>query len=518
MLFSAIHAFRERATWFLRRRLASPEQLRHIVFRHSGEFDPPLYDPVEDGVITVRSPEELARFSGLEQLCDLETARAALLDGDVVRLIAHGDRAVAIAFEGHREAWFVTLSPSDRVIYSVATARDAMKRGLSGKIVQRIARDAAANGGAAWLDCALWNTRAHGAFTRAGFVRHDALTYPPLANIPTASFREIGGCATAVEPVAAPELSIITVNFRSADRVLDCLASLHQADQKITFEVIVVDNDSGDDGAGRIKAAYPQVRVLQMTRNVGFGAGNNAGLSVARGKYLLLLNPDTEMPEGVLRTVCDRLAADPQIGVIGVSQDVGGGRIATSALRGVTPIHYLVKAFLPASVIARTFPRYNSRYQERDPQDEFECEAVVGFFMAMRREVVEAVGGLDPRIFMYAEELEFCHRLRRAGYKVLYMGGLSVVHHHGATTRSIPIWRDVQMQQGQLVYIGLTQGKNAARLAGATMSVSHLVRLPIELAMLGSLWKARLESRLKRLRRSLKAMISPPARTRQAID
>jgi hypothetical protein len=119
---------------------------------------------------------------------------------------------------------------------------------------------------------------------------------------------------------------------------------------------------------------------------------------------------------------------------------------------------------------------------------------VIGGFLAMRSDLIETDGPLDQRNFIDAEEREFCHRVRRAGYRVVQMGGLSVIHHQGVTTRSIPISRDVQLQQGQLVCVRLTPGETAAR------------------------WKRRLESRFKRLRRSLKAIITPPGRTVQSID
>lgn len=332
------------------------------------------------------------------------------------------------------------------------------------------------------------------------------------------SFRELGAPDGSAEPEISPGISIVIVNYRSADDVLACLASLYGQDHGRPIEVIVVDNASGDGGAERIKAASPRTRVLAMARNVGFGAGNNAGLSAARGAFVLFLNPDTEMPEGVLEAVCERLASEPRIGMIGVPQDVGGGQLLSGALRFHSPAHFLVWAFLPRRLAARLWAPFGCRYEERDTRDEFECDAVVGCFMATRREVLERVGGFDERIFMYAEELELCHRVHAAGYAVLHMGQLRVVHNHGATTRSIPIWRDVQMQQGQLVYVALTQGTGAARRAAAWMSLSHLLRLPIELLRVGSLWRPRLESRLKRLSRSLKAILAPPTHTRQSID
>lgn len=501
----------------MRRRLATAEQRQHIVFRHSGHFDPPLGCSVDDGIVTVTKPEELAQFSGLESICDLETARGALLDGDAIRIRAQGGHALALAFEGHRDPWFVPLQSADRVIYSVVTAREAMKQGLGGMIVRRIARDTAAKGGTAWLDCAVWNTRAHGAFMRAGFVRHDDRTYAPLVNLAPPKFVEIGADHMTPQRAGLPEVSVVIVNYRSASQVLECLESLYSADQAIAFEVIVVDNASGDGGAERIKHAWPQARVVVMSRNVGFAAGNNAGLSLARGTFVLLLNPDTEVPQGVLRAVCDRLAADPRIGVIGVPQIDGDGLIAGSALRFVTPLHVFLRAFVRLDLLARVIKRFGMRYEEHAPRDDYECDAVVGCFMAMRRDLVTEVGGLEERIFMYSEELEFCHRVRRAGFKVVHMGAQSIIHRHGATTRGIPIWRDVQMQQGQLVYIGLTQGRTAARLAAAAMTLANLMRLPLEFLSLGPLRSQRLESRVKRLRRSLRAIISPPQQTRQSI-
>jgi GT2 family glycosyltransferase len=336
-----------------------------------------------------------------------------------------------------------------------------------------------------------------------------------LNSVSALAFTEL---APPQDDTPRPGISIVIVNYRSADEVIACLASLYRQDHGRPIEVIVVDNASGDGGPERIKAAFPAARVLLMRHNVGFGAGNNAGLTVARGEFLLLLNPDTEMPDAVLRTVVERLETEPAIGMIGVPQDIGGGAMLSGALRFKEPVSFLLRAVLPAAIVGRIVPRHGNRYEDRGVREEFDCDAVVGCFMATRRDVLAASGAFDDRIFMYAEELELCHRVRRAGYRVLHMGALSVIHNHGATTRGIPVWRDVQVQQGQLVYIRLTQGVAAARRAAAAMSVSHLLRLPIELLRVGPLWRARLESRLKRLQRSLRAIVDPPERTQQSID
>lgn len=314
-----------------------------------------------------------------------------------------------------------------------------------------------------------------------------------------------------------PDVSIIIVNFRTPDDVIECLASLEAHADGFSLEIIVVDNDSGDGSSARIRAACPRARVIDAGCNGGFAMGNNIGLREARGRFLLLLNPDTEVPAGLLGGVFGRLANEPAVGLVGVPQMLPGGQVVGSAMRELLPVHFLLLSFLTDSFIARFMPSKCYRYGSALSRAEFACDAVVGCFMAMRRDVYQRVGGLDERIFMYAEELEYAHRVRQAGYSVLHMGGLHVVHKQGVSTRNISVWRDVQMQQGQLVYVRLTQGHGAARLTGVIMTLSHLLRLPIELAMPGPKWRTRLDSRLRRLRRSVRAIFSPPERTVQAI-
>jgi GT2 family glycosyltransferase len=137
--------------------------------------------------------------------------------------------------------------------------------------------------------------------------------------------------------------------------------------------------------------------------------------------------------------------------------------------------------------------------------------------MAMRRTIVEEVGGLDDRIFMYGEEREFCWRVRQAGHKVQYMGDLHIAHERGATTRSIGVWREAQMQAGQLLSIRYTQGVQAARRAALAMLITHLVRLPLEFVWFGPKYTQRLQSRTIRIRNAVASIVRMPERSTQCI-
>lgn len=283
------------------------------------------------------------------------------------------------------------------------------------------------------------------------------------------------------------------------------------------MEIIVVDNASGDDSVERIGAAHPNIRLIKADDNCGFAAGNDLGLEHARGRAILLLNPDTRVRPGVLDRVFDTLSQQPDVGVVGVGQIGDDGRVHSSAMRFLRPRHFLLLAFFGQAVTYRFRWLVGLRYPEQHPGTDFACDAVVGCFMAMRRSLLEAIGGLDRRIFMYGEELEFCWRARAAGYRNLHLGSVQIVHIGGASTRAHAVWRDVQMQAGQLVYMSLTQGRSAARRTAVYMILGSLLRLPIE----AGLWlfgnRAALRSRLARILHATRSVSDPPRRSTRDI-
>jgi GT2 family glycosyltransferase len=246
--------------------------------------------------------------------------------------------------------------------------------------------------------------------------------------------------ATAPPPVM--DLSIVILNYNTREHLRACLDSLvaegstSLSGGPVATEVLVVDNASCDGSADMVAAAYPWVGLIRSPRNGGFAYGNNQALAQARGSAVLLLNPDTGMPRGGIRALLERLAAHPEAGVIGPKLLRPNGTMHLACRRSFpTPSI----AFYRFSGLSRLFPRsprfgrYNLTFI--DPDQAIEVESVCGACMLVRRDVLQRVGLLDERFFMYGEDLDWCLRTRLAGWTVRYEPDIVVQHQHGAASR-----------------------------------------------------------------------------------
>jgi len=227
------------------------------------------------------------------------------------------------------------------------------------------------------------------------------------------------------------DLSIVILNYRTPDLLLDCLAALGQYPlTRGTAETWVVDNASGDDTAERVRRDYPGVHLLVNASNFGFAAGNNRGVAKCRGRYFLLLNPDTCVQAGALNELERFMDATPRAGAAG-GQLIGlDGEIQTSCrqfpnllaviLRG-TPLHRL----WPSCPSLRRYLMCDWDHQSARPVD-----WVLGACMIFRRQAWEAVGPFDEAFFMYYEDIDWCHRAGTAGWAVYYVPSARIMHHH----------------------------------------------------------------------------------------
>jgi GT2 family glycosyltransferase len=238
------------------------------------------------------------------------------------------------------------------------------------------------------------------------------------------------------------DLSIVILNYNTRDHLRACLHALQAegstslAGGGIDCEVVVVDNASSDASADMVAADFPWVQLIRSPRNGGFAFGNNQALKNCRGRAVLILNPDTLMPHGGIAGLMDRLAAHPEAGVIGPKLLRPDGSMHLACRRSFpTP----TVAFYRISGLSRLFPksprfgRYNLTYV--DPDLPIEVDSVCGACMLVRRTVIDRVGLLDERFFMYGEDLDWCLRTRLMGWTVRYEPGIVVHHQHGASSR-----------------------------------------------------------------------------------
>lgn len=232
------------------------------------------------------------------------------------------------------------------------------------------------------------------------------------------------------------KLSVIIVNWNVRDLLRDCLASLYAslALPPEDFEVFVVDNASQDGSVAMVAREFPQVLLVANADNRGFGSANNQVLERCQGDYVLLLNPDTVVPEGAIDRLLAHADARPETAVLGCRllnldgslQRWTGGAFPT--LLNVA-CHYLwVDRLLPRSW------RCPSLYLQEDHAEDVEVDWVSGAVMLLRRECLgERI--FDERFFMYGEDMECCHRLKGQGWRILYTPVCSVVHIQGASMK-----------------------------------------------------------------------------------
>lgn len=238
----------------------------------------------------------------------------------------------------------------------------------------------------------------------------------------------------------APLVDVVIVPYRCRELVLRCLRSLRE--HPVTrgeMVVHVVDNASGDGTVEAVRERFPEVRLRALEHNAGFSYANNLVLRSSEAEYVLLLNPDTEVLPGALDHMLDVMAAHPGAGVSGCRLVRPDGTFDHATKRSAPD---LLSALGHFTGLGRRegatgrLSRYRAPYV--DEHGAGEVEAVNGAFMLVRRAALEQVGLLDEGYWLYMEDLDWCYRMRRAGWTIRYDGSVSVIHVKGGTSGS---WR-----------------------------------------------------------------------------
>lgn len=251
---------------------------------------------------------------------------------------------------------------------------------------------------------------------------------------PQAPATKTGITAPGASPGTTPvDVSVIVVNYNTARLLSKMRDALMCSQGSLSLQTIVIDNASRDDSLPVIHREFPDAHVIENATNVGFGRANNQAISVATGRYLLLLNTDAFVAPDSLSKTVSYMDAHPQCGVLGVRLVGSGGELHPSCRFFPNPWN----VFVSRSGLLRVFPWV----QLVDPPGHHddvtrECDWVVGCYMLIRREVVAECGLFDPRYFLYLEEVDFCRRVKRAGWKVVYFAETTVVHLGGESAKS----------------------------------------------------------------------------------
>ena len=242
------------------------------------------------------------------------------------------------------------------------------------------------------------------------------------------------------------DLAIVIVNYNTRELLRACLRSVYASEGDFTYHVTVVDNKSEDGSVAMVQQAFPQARVIPAPRNGGFAYANNIGLRAygfgqgksldALPRYALLLNPDTELPPTALAEMIALMAERPDIGAAGPRLVLPDGSLDKACRRAFpTPMSFIYRG-LGLSKLFPEHPRFAQYNLTFLPEDqETEVDSVVGAFMLVRSQALEAAGLLDESFFMYGEDLDWAFRIKQAGWKIWYYPQVTVYHHKGAASR-----------------------------------------------------------------------------------
>ncbi len=232
------------------------------------------------------------------------------------------------------------------------------------------------------------------------------------------------------------QLSVIIVNYNVRSFLENALLSIQKAMQNIEGEIFVVDNASDDGSVELVQTSFPDVKLILNQTNLGFAAANNIALAQSSGKYILLINPDTIVQEDTLTSLIEYLENNPQVGLAGCKILNPDGSLQLACRRSIpTPWSAFTKVTGLSALFPNTklFGKYNLTYL--NPNETYEVEAVSGSFMFLRREVYEQVGKLDESYFMYGEDLDWCYRIIKAGWKIVYYHKTQIIHYKGESTK-----------------------------------------------------------------------------------
>jgi len=230
------------------------------------------------------------------------------------------------------------------------------------------------------------------------------------------------------------DLSIIIVNYNVKDLLRRCLSSIFGFQKDVNFEVRVIDNNSEDQSTKMVSGKFPQVKLLENKRNLGFSAACNQGIRKSRGRYILLLNPDTEFVSGGITEMIKFMDSHTRVGICGPQMIDSQGKIHFSCRSFPS---YLTAVSSGQSILNRLFPRnpLSRKYLLKDQSQKREVDWVSGSCLLTKREVFEKIGPLDELFFMYVEDVDFCYRAKNAGFLVHYLPEVVVIHHIGKSTK-----------------------------------------------------------------------------------
>jgi GT2 family glycosyltransferase len=231
------------------------------------------------------------------------------------------------------------------------------------------------------------------------------------------------------------DLSVVIITWRMKDFLGQLISTVIQHTQGLSYEIIVVDNASGDGTAELVRKEFPSVHFIENSENLGVAPSRNQGFRVARGKFVVILDADMVLKENSLRKMLEFMSQHPDAGICGCRLTYADGTLQPSARRYPSPIAFLLRRLSFLKTVKNSQILRNHEMAEWDRSDIRAVDYVIGACQFIRREAMEQVGLLDEHIFYGPEDIDYCLRMYRAGWKVYYFPSTSIVHYEQRITK-----------------------------------------------------------------------------------
>jgi len=248
------------------------------------------------------------------------------------------------------------------------------------------------------------------------------------------------------------DLSIIIVSWRVKDLLKKCLESVYNESPNLDFEVFVVDNASGDGTVEMIKKEFSSVNLIINKENFGFAKANNQAIRKAKGEFILLLNPDTEILDQAIEKAVRYMKDNEKVGIVGgrlynpdlsPQPSVRGFPTFWSMFMIMLKLHHL---FSQAKVLTKYL------VSDFDYDREQEVDQIMGAFFMLRAELFKKIGLLNEHFFIWFEEVDFCKRVKELGYKIVYLPKCKVIHHFAQSFKQVMKVRNQEIFNRSLLY------------------------------------------------------------------
>lgn len=260
------------------------------------------------------------------------------------------------------------------------------------------------------------------------------------------------------------KLSVIIVSWKVKEDLLNCLRSIKNNPPSAPFEVIVVDNASNDGSVEAVKDSFPETTLIVNKENKGFAAANNQALELSRGKYLLLLNPDTIIKDNALDRLIKFMDDNRSIGACGPKLLYPDGRTQKSVrhLPSFKGALYRHTIFGKLGVFKKSY--MNWAMKDFDYNTETDVYQIMGAALLLRGEALDKVGPLDETFFMYYEEVDLCYRIKKAGWRVVFTPITTIVHLGGSSSKQTPAEKTVMAMNSLIKFFRKHYGNKKTTL------------------------------------------------------